>query len=161
VLYAVSKERNISSMRLGDLPGRTILLTAILRRLWENDPEEPCDILKVPHPAMKIMTQKLLDRLKPGMRDLLRKRGVAKEGTPGAACSRNAVKVRTARALHGKPRFSALPASTQLPSAGNPSRRFESSSSVAAFVRSSDIRSLSPVPLPHHGVRLPIKANRR
>lgn len=68
VLYAVSKERNISSMRLRlTYAGRTVLLTGdSYAAYWENDPEEPCDILKVPHHGdEKSMTQKLLDRLKP------------------------------------------------------------------------------------------------
>ena len=68
VLYAVSKERNISSMRLRlTYAGRTVLLTGdSYAAYWENDPEEPCDILKVPHHGdEKSMTQKLLDRLRP------------------------------------------------------------------------------------------------
>lgn len=68
VLYAVSKERNISSLRLRlTYAGRTVLLTGdSYAAYWENDPEEPCDILKVPHHGdEKSMTQVLLDRLKP------------------------------------------------------------------------------------------------
>ncbi len=68
LLYAVSKERNISSLRLRlTYAGRTILLTGdSYAAYWENEPEEPCDILKVPHHGdEKSMTQALLDRLKP------------------------------------------------------------------------------------------------
>jgi competence protein ComEC len=68
VLYAVSKERNISSMRLLlTYAGRTVLLTGdSYAAYWENEPEEPCDILKVPHHGdEKSMTQVLLDRLRP------------------------------------------------------------------------------------------------
>lgn len=68
MLYASSKERNISSLRLRlTYAGRTVLLTGdSYAAYWENDPEEPCDILKVPHHGdEKSMTQTLLDRLKP------------------------------------------------------------------------------------------------
>lgn len=68
VLYAVSKERNISSMRLKlTYAGRTVLLTGdSYAAYWEDDPGDPCDILKVPHHGdEKSMTQVLLDRLKP------------------------------------------------------------------------------------------------
>lgn len=68
MLYASSKERNISSLRLRlTYAGRTVLLTGdSYAAYWENDPEEPCDILKVPHHGdEKSMTQKLLNRLKP------------------------------------------------------------------------------------------------
>lgn len=68
VLYAISKERNISSLRLRLFyAGKQILLTGdSYAAYWENDPEEPCDILKVPHHGDdKSMTQKLLTRLQP------------------------------------------------------------------------------------------------
>ena len=68
VLYAVSKERNISSLRLRLLyASKQVLLTGdSYAAYWENDPEEPCDILKVPHHGDdKSMTQKLLNRLQP------------------------------------------------------------------------------------------------
>ena len=68
VLYAISKERNISSLRLRlRYAGKQILLTGdSYAAYWENDPEEPCDILKVPHHGDdKSMTQKLLNRLQP------------------------------------------------------------------------------------------------
>ena len=68
VLYAISKERNISSLRLRlRYAGKQILLTGdSYAAYWENDPEEPCDILKVPHHGDdKSMTQKLLSRLQP------------------------------------------------------------------------------------------------
>ncbi|MEN6420147.1 MAG: MBL fold metallo-hydrolase [Clostridiaceae bacterium] len=68
LLYASSKERNISSLRLRlAYAGRTVLLTGdSYAAYWENAPEEPCDILKVPHHGDdKSMTQALLDRLKP------------------------------------------------------------------------------------------------
>ena len=68
VLYAISKERNISSLRLRlTYADRRILLTGdAYASYWENDPEEPCDILKVPHHGDdKSMTQKLLSSLQP------------------------------------------------------------------------------------------------
>lgn len=68
VLYAISKERNISSLRLRlNYADRQILLTGdSYAAYWENDPEEPCDILKVPHHGDdKSMTQKLLNKLQP------------------------------------------------------------------------------------------------
>ncbi|HWP21698.1 MAG TPA: MBL fold metallo-hydrolase [Candidatus Cryosericum sp.] len=68
VLYAISKERNISSLRLRlTYADKTVLLAGdSYAAYWENDPEEPCDILKVPHHGdEKSMTQILLDRLKP------------------------------------------------------------------------------------------------
>lgn len=68
VLYAISKERNISSLRLRlTYAEKRILLTGdSYAAYWENDPEEPCDILKVPHHGDdKSMTQKLLSRLQP------------------------------------------------------------------------------------------------
>ncbi|MEN6593880.1 MAG: MBL fold metallo-hydrolase [Clostridiaceae bacterium] len=68
VLYAVSKERNISSLRLRlQYAGRTVLLTGdSYAAYWERSPGARCDILKVPHHGDdKSMTQTLLDRLKP------------------------------------------------------------------------------------------------
>lgn len=68
VLYVISKERNISSLRLRlTYADKRILLTGdSYAAYWENDPEEPCDILKVPHHGDdKSMTQKLLSRLQP------------------------------------------------------------------------------------------------
>ena len=67
-LYAISKERNISSLRLRlSYANRQIVLTGdSYAAYWENDPEEPCDILKVPHHGDdKSMTQTLLNRLQP------------------------------------------------------------------------------------------------
>lgn len=67
-LYAISKERNISSLRLRlSYADRQIVLTGdSYAAYWENDPEEPCDILKVPHHGDdKSMTQTLLSRLQP------------------------------------------------------------------------------------------------
>ena len=68
VLFSISKERNVSSLRVRLLyAGRQILLTGdSYAAYWEDDPEEPCDILKVPHHGDdKSMTQKLLSRLQP------------------------------------------------------------------------------------------------
>lgn len=68
ILYAISKERNISSLRLRlKYAGKQILLTGdSYASYWEDDPEAPCDILKVPHHGDdKSMTQKLLSRLQP------------------------------------------------------------------------------------------------
>ena len=68
VLYAISKERNISSLRLRlTYADKRILLTGdAYAAYWENDPEQPCDILKVPHHGDdKSMTQKLLTSLSP------------------------------------------------------------------------------------------------
>ena len=67
-LYAISKERNNSSLRLRlTYAGKRILLTGdSYAAYWEDDPEQPCDILKVPHHGDdKAMTQKLLSRLQP------------------------------------------------------------------------------------------------
>jgi len=68
VLYAVSKERNISSLRLRlQYAGKSVLLTGdSYAAYWENDPSPHCDILKVPHHGDdKSMTQVLLDQLQP------------------------------------------------------------------------------------------------
>ncbi len=69
VLYAVSKERNCSSLRMYvDYAGRSALLTGdSYAAYWENDERAvPCDILKVPHHGdEKSMTERLLLRLKP------------------------------------------------------------------------------------------------
>ena len=68
VLYACSKDRNVSSLRLLlSYAGRSILLTGdSYASYWEHDPGQPCDILKVPHHGdEKSMTQLLLNRLRP------------------------------------------------------------------------------------------------
>mgnify|MGYP001215983393 CR=1 FL=1 len=68
VLYACSKERNISSLRLlFSYAGRGVLLTGdSYASYWEHGPDRPCDILKVPHHGdEKSMTQLLLNRLCP------------------------------------------------------------------------------------------------
>ena len=67
-LYAVSKERNNSSMLLRlSYAGRSVLLTGdVYAKYLEDAPEPPCDILKVPHHGdEKSMTELLLRRLKP------------------------------------------------------------------------------------------------
>lgn len=68
VLYAISKERNCSSLLLRlTYAGRSVLLTGdAYASCWENLPEPRCDILKLPHHGdEKSMTEPLLARLKP------------------------------------------------------------------------------------------------
>ncbi len=67
-LYAVSKERNCSSLiaRL-DYAGRSILLTGdSYASYWEESGQRHCDILKLPHHGdEKSMTENLIRRLAP------------------------------------------------------------------------------------------------
>lgn len=67
-LYAVSKERNISSLREKLVyAGKSILLTGdSYAEYLEQDIYQPCDVLKVPHHGdNKSMTEMLLRRLRP------------------------------------------------------------------------------------------------
>ncbi|HWQ59006.1 MAG TPA: MBL fold metallo-hydrolase [Clostridia bacterium] len=67
-IYAVSKERNCSSLivRLS-YAGRSILLTGdSYAEYWEHGGQERCDILKLPHHGDgKSMTEQLIRRLSP------------------------------------------------------------------------------------------------
>ena len=68
-LYAVSKERNFSSIlaRL-EYAGRSVLLTGdSYAAYWENSGQAPCDILKLPHHGdAQSMTPALIQSLSPG-----------------------------------------------------------------------------------------------
>lgn len=67
-LYAISKDRNNSSLLLRlTYAGRSVLLTGdSYAKYWEDAPEPPCDILKVPHHGDdKSMTERLIARLQP------------------------------------------------------------------------------------------------
>lgn len=67
-LYAISKDRNNSSLLLRlTYAGRSVLLTGdSYAKYWEDAPEPPCDILKVPHHGDdKSMTERLIARLHP------------------------------------------------------------------------------------------------
>ena len=67
-LYAVSKERNNSSLLLRlTYAGRSVLFTGDAYASYlENTPASPCDILKVPHHGdEKSMSELLLTRLRP------------------------------------------------------------------------------------------------
>lgn len=67
-VYAISKERNASSLRLRlRYANRSVLLTGDAYAVdWENASEPRCDILKIPHHGdEKSMTQMLLNKLQP------------------------------------------------------------------------------------------------
>jgi len=67
-VYSISKERNISSLRVRlCYADRSILLTGdAYATEWENSAEQCCDILKIPHHGdEKSMTQTLLNKLQP------------------------------------------------------------------------------------------------
>ena len=70
VLYAVSKERNASSLRIAlEYAGRRILLPGdAYGAYWDRMPDAlPCDILKLPHHGdEKSLTAALMRRLRPG-----------------------------------------------------------------------------------------------
>lgn len=68
IWYRASKERNLTSLMLRfRYAGRSILLTGDRYASdWENEPAEPCDILKLPHHGdPKSMTRTLIERLHP------------------------------------------------------------------------------------------------
>ncbi len=67
-IHRVSKDRNCSSLRLrATYAGRSALLGGdSYAAYWEDEPEAPCDILKLPHHGDdKSLTEKLLARLNP------------------------------------------------------------------------------------------------